>query len=76
MSESVKIGGIGKNPAIDQIQQLNAIDVGSYAAKRMQELLVQPEYLEKEEKINSMTMDFTKVNWKRTGEEQQKRHGE
>ena len=76
MSESVKIGGIGKNPAIDQIQQLNAIDVGSYAAKRMQELLVQPEYLEKEEKINSMTIDFTKVNWKRTGEEQQKRHGE
>ena len=76
MSESVKIGGIGKNPAIDQIQQLNAIDVGSYAAKRMQELLVQPEYLEKEEEINSMTMDFTKVNWKRTGEEQQKRHGE
>lgn len=76
MSESVKIGGIGKNPAIDQIQQLNAIDVGSYAAKRMQELLVQPEYLEKEEKINSMTVDFTKVNWKRTGEEQQKRHGE
>ncbi len=76
MSESVKIGGIGKNPTIDQIQQLNAIDVGSYAAKRMQELLVQPEYLEKEEKINSMTVDFTKVNWKRTGEEQQKRHGE
>lgn len=76
MSESVKIGGIGKNPAIDQIQQLNAIDVGSYAAKRMQELLFQPEYLEKEEKINSMTVDFTKVNWKRTGEEQQKRHGE
>ena len=76
MSESVKIGGIGKNPAIDQIQQLNAIDVGSYAAKRMQEFLVQPEYLEKEEKINSMTIDFTKVNWKRTGEEQQKRHGE
>lgn len=69
MSESVKIGGIGKNPAIDQIQQLNAIDVGSYAAKRMQELLVQPEYLEKEEKINSMTVDFTKVNWKRIGEE-------
>ena len=24
MSESVKIGGIGKNPAIDRINQLNA----------------------------------------------------
>lgn len=69
MSESVKIGGIGKNPAIDQIQQLNTIDVGSYAAKRMQELLFQPESLEKEEEINGMTIDFAKVNWKRTDEE-------
>ena len=27
MSESVKIGGIGKNPAIDRINQLNAMDI-------------------------------------------------
>lgn len=40
MSESVKIGGIGKNPAIDKINQMNAIDVKNYAAKRMEELIL------------------------------------
>lgn len=40
MSESVKVGGIGKNPAIDKINQMNAIDVKNYAAKRMEELIL------------------------------------
>ena len=30
MSESVKIGGIGKNPAIDRINSLNSIDIKNY----------------------------------------------
>ena len=41
MSESVKIGGIGKNPAIDKVNRLNAIDVKGYAAKKMEEILLQ-----------------------------------
>ena len=34
MSESVKIGGIGKNPAIDRINSLNSIDIKNYAVKK------------------------------------------
>lgn len=34
MSESIKIGGIGKNPAIDKINNLNSIDVKNYAVKK------------------------------------------
>ena len=67
MSESVKIGGIGKNPAIDQIQQLNAIDVGSYAVKRMQELLLQSELSGDEDRDRARAVDFGRVHWKRTG---------
>lgn len=39
MSESVKIGGIGKNPAIDRINSLNSIDIKNYAVKKMEQLL-------------------------------------
>lgn len=67
MSESVKIGGIGKNPAIDQIQQLNAIDVGSYAVKRMQEFLLQSELSGEEDRDRERAVDFGRVHWKRTG---------
>ena len=67
MRESVKIGGIGKNPTIDQIQQLNAIDVGSYAVKRMQELLLQSELSGEEDRDMERAVDFGRVHWKRTG---------
>lgn len=40
MSESVKIGGIGKNPAIDKINSLNGIDIGSFAANRMKQMVL------------------------------------
>ena len=40
MSESVKIGGIGKNPAIDKINSLNGIDIGNFAANRMKQLVL------------------------------------
>lgn len=39
MSESVKIGGIGKNPAIDRMNSLNSIDIKNYAVKKMEQLL-------------------------------------
>ena len=37
VSESVKIGGIGKNPAVDKINSLQAIDIKGCAVRRMQE---------------------------------------
>ena len=43
MSENVKIGGIGKNPAIDRISKLNAMDIKKQAVKRMEQLLLEPE---------------------------------
>lgn len=45
MSESVKIGGIGKNPAIDKINRLNGIDVQNYAVNRMEQLLASGSHL-------------------------------
>lgn len=41
MSESVKIGGIGKNPAIDKISSIGETDVKNSAVRKMeQEFLV------------------------------------
>ncbi len=40
MSESVRIGGIGKNPAIDKINSLNAIDIKNYASDKMKQVVL------------------------------------
>ncbi len=40
MSESVRIGGIGKNPAIDKINSLNAIDIKNYASDKMKQAVL------------------------------------
>ena len=61
MSESVKIGGIGKNPAIDKINRLNAVDVKKYAAKKMEELLLAGEENAADKDV---PIDFSKANWK------------
>ena len=37
MSGRVKIGGIGKNPAIDKINSLKAIDIKNHAVRRMEQ---------------------------------------
>ncbi|EOS75075.1 MAG: hypothetical protein OSJ60_14655 [Lachnospiraceae bacterium] len=62
MSESVKIGGIGKNPAIDKINNLNSIDIKNYAVKKMEELLIRTNVdgLAYGKKV---PIDFTKVDW-------------
>ena len=62
MSESVKIGGIGKNPAIDKINNLNSIDIKNYAVKKMEELLIRTNVdgLDYGKKV---PIDFTKVDW-------------
>lgn len=62
MSESVKIGGIGKNPAIDKINQLNAIDVKNYAVKKMEALLL----VKNADKLNSIkqiSIDLSGADW-------------
>lgn len=40
MSESVGIGAIGKNPAIDRINHINGADVKNYASSQMRQSLV------------------------------------
>lgn len=62
MSESVKIGGIGKNPAIDKINRLNAVDVKNYAVERMTELLLTVEQ-ESEENGRKIPIDFSRADW-------------
>lgn len=62
MSESVRVGGIGKNPAIDKINKLNAVDVKNYAVKKMEDLLL----VEKAEKLNSIKqipIDLSGADW-------------
>lgn len=66
MSESVKVGGIGKNPAIDKINKLNAIDVKNYAVKKMEELLL----VEKAEQLDNMkqiSIDLSGADWEGKG---------
>ena len=68
MSESVKIGGIGKNPAIDKINRLNAVDIKKYAVEKMEELLLTSE---PEEQVygRKVPIDFSRAVW------EEKRHG-
>lgn len=61
MSESVKIGGIGKNPAIDKINCLNTVDVKNYAVKKMEELLLKDKSENSEIQV---PIDFSKAGWK------------
>ena len=60
MSESVKIGGIGKNPAIDKINRLNSTDVKNYVVNKMEQLLL-GDY------TDTAPIDFSRADWK--GEE-------
>lgn len=66
MSEKVKIGGIGKNPAIDKINSLNVMDVKNYAAKKMEELLLVKNSPGEENSIFTakLPLDFSQADWK------------
>lgn len=66
MSESVKVGGIGKNPAIDKINQLNAIDVKNYAVKKMEALLLADE-AESLNSIKQIFIDLSGADWEGKG---------
>lgn len=62
MSESVRVGGIGKNPAIDKINKLNAIDVKNYAVKKMEDLLL-VEKADKLNRIKQISIDLSGADW-------------
>lgn len=62
MSESVKIGGIGKNPAIDKINKLNAIDVKHFAVEKMEEILL-GNAMEKLGYMREVPIDFSGADW-------------
>lgn len=66
MSESVRVGGIGKNPAIDKINKLNAIDVKNYAVKKMEDLLL-VEKADKLNRIKQISIDLSGVDWEGKG---------
>ena len=63
MSESVKIGGIGKNPAIDKINSLNAMDIKNYAANKMEQLLLTGDHSHNAAYTKKVSIDFSKVEW-------------
>lgn len=66
MSESVKIGGIGKNPAIDRINSLNAADIKKQAVKRMEQLLLVTDAAEGGRYTKTVPIDFSGADWKGT----------
>lgn len=66
MSESVKIGGIRKNPAIDRINNMNSTEVKKSAKKKMEQLLLAEEVVQSETFTRPVPIDFSKAQWKET----------
>lgn len=64
MSESVKIGGIGKNPAIDRINNMTVSDVKKYALKKMEQFLLAEGIAQSKIFTRQVPLDFSKANWK------------
>lgn len=65
MSEIVRIGGVGKNPAIDKIHKLNEVDVKNYAVRKIEEVLL-GNNMEKQEYGRNVPIDFSKTDWEGT----------
>ena len=64
MSESVKIGGIRKNPAIDKINRLDSMDVKNMAKYKMEKLLQSEDFARNEICTRQVPINFGKANWK------------
>ncbi len=64
MSERVKVGGIGKNPAIDKINRLNKIDVQNYAVDKMEQLLASGNSSKDKVYTKNVPIDFSKAIWR------------
>lgn len=65
MSEIVRIGGVGKNPAIDKIHKLNEVDIKNYAVRKMEEVLLSNS-IEEQEYGRNVPIDFSKADWEGT----------
>lgn len=63
MSESVKIGGIGKNPAIDKINSLNTIDIKNYAAGKMNQIILSGRPGGGIAHVRDIPVSFEQVDW-------------
>ena len=72
MSESVRTGGIGKNPAIDRINSLNAADIRNQAVRRMEELLLVTDTAGDGRYTRTVPIDFSAADWKGTAAERKK----
>lgn len=72
MSESVRIGGFGKNPAIDKINRLNAIDIKNYASDKMKQVVLSGHAESYTAYRKSVPISLDKVAWegKTNGREQ------
>ncbi len=70
MSQRVKIGGVRKNPAIDKINSLEAIDVKNYIVGKMEQLLIKDiAQQEQWRDVTELPLDFSKAAWKRKNAE-------
>lgn len=70
MSQRVKIGGVRKNPAIDKINSLEAIDVKNYIVGKMEQLLIEDiAQQEQWRDVTELPLDFSKAAWKRKNAE-------
>ncbi len=70
MSQRVKIGGVRKNPAIDKINSLEAIDVKNYIVGKMEQLLIEDiAQQEQWRDVTKLPLDFSKAAWKRKNAE-------
>ena len=70
MSQRVKIGGVRKNPAIDKINSLEAIDVKNYMVGKMEQLLIKDiAQQEQWRDVTELPLDFSKAAWKRKNAE-------
>lgn len=64
MSESVKIGGIRKNPAIDKLSRLEAVDVKDMAKNKMEKLLQAEEFARSGICTKQIPIGFSQAAWK------------
>lgn len=69
MSESVRSGGVGKNPAIDKINKINAVDIRKYAVEKMEELLLDDKP-KGQAYGREVPIDFSRAVW------EEKEHGQ
>ena len=63
MSESVKIGGIGKNPAIDKINSLNGIDIRNFATNRMKQTVFSEDFDSSIAYGKRILLNLDQVDW-------------